>query len=568
MSCSNIFKITFEVIANTETQADITILAKNVYNDELIEYSPYTTTATVSIKENVAAPDYPDFKLESEQLVVGKPSDIYVILEGNSKVAAGDFVINYDKDVLLINSVTADSNALSEGALIYINNNFGEGQIRFSYIKQSDSFVDDTTIIKITATPLASPENHFVITSSGIGVCDIKFNDINLDYIAHSDCIFVPTITNPTCEAAGYTTYTCSCGTSFVDDHTPALEHTYGEWITDVPPTETEQGSKYRECKCGARETDVVPQILKFATASLTLYNDITINFKVNAAMFSTYGYTDPYAVFTIYDVDGNAEETVVTKYRIEESTGRYLFDFDNISPQRLNDTVKGVLYAKYNGEQYQSEEVTYSVSTYCYRQINNATVSTAPEYAKFRTLLVDLLNYGAAAQLYTEYNMDNLVNANLTKTQASWGTADSRKLVNDQDAFFKTIENPLAAWKGAGLNLKDSVVIRLKLEAENTEGLSVKIVGKYDTWEIDSEKFDPVLGEKNMYYVYFDSLDASQMSEKIYATIYKDGVPVSNTLQYTIETYAAKNAVPGTTAGDLLIAMMKYGDAANKFVS
>ena len=57
-------------------------------------------------------------------------------------------------------------------------------------------------------------------------------------------------------------------------------------------------------------------------------------------------------------------------------------------------------------------------------------------------------------------------------------------------------------------------------------------------------------------------------MSEKIYATIYKDGVAVSNTLQYTIETYAAKNAVASTTLGDLLISMMKYGDAANKYVN
>ena len=244
------------------------------------------------------------------------------------------------------------------------------------------------------------------------------------------------------------------------------------------------------------------------------------------------------------------------------------MFDFENIAPNRLNDTVEGVLYAKYNGEWYQSAIVTYSAAPYCYRQLNNATVSSNAAYAEFRTLLVDLLNYGAATQLHTGYRTDALANAKLTETQASWGTSTTRKLINDQDAFYETVENTLAAWKGAGLNLKDAVVIRLKLEATDIEGLSVKIVGKYNTWEIDSDKFDPVIGENNRYYIYFDSLDASQMSEKIYATIYKDGVAVSNTLQYTIETYAAKNAVASTTLGDLLISMMKYGDAANKYVN
>ena len=376
-------------------------------------------------------------------------------------------------------------------------------------------------------------------------------------------------VTKPTCTDQGYTTYTCSmCGDSYTDDYVKANGHTFGEWIIDVNSTETEVGSKYRECDCGAKVTGVIPQTLKFATAALTLQSNIAINFKVNAAMFTTYGYTDAYAVFRFYDADGNFEETVVTEYRIEEGTGRYLFDFENIAPNRLNDTVEGTLFAKYDGEWYQSATVSYSAATYCYRQLNNAAVSSNDAYAELRTLIVDLLNYGTAAQKHTGYRTDALANANLTETQAAWGTSTSRKLVNSQNAFYETIENPSAPWKGAGLNLKDAVVIRLKFESPDPEGLTVKIVGMYDEWEITSKDFDPVIGENNMYYVYFDELDASQMSQKIYATIYKDGVAVSNTLQYTIETYAAKNAVPGTTSGDLLIAMMRYGDAANNFVN
>ena len=258
ISCYNLFKVTFEVIANTEAQTDITLTASDVYDDELTAYSPATATATVAVKEKAIVPDYPDFKLESEKFIVGKPSDISVVLEGNSKVAAADFVIDYDKDVFSINSVTANSEALSSGALIVINNNFNDGQIRFSYIMQNGDFAEDTNLITISATPLISPDEHYTMTSSGIDVCDINFNDVTLDYIVDSDCIFLPTVIDPTCTEDGYTSYDCSCGEAYTAEPTPSLGgHDYGDFVIDIEPTCTEEGSKSRHCSVCDDKTDI-----------------------------------------------------------------------------------------------------------------------------------------------------------------------------------------------------------------------------------------------------------------------------------------------------------------------
>ncbi len=41
---------------------------------------------------------------------------------------------------------------------------------------------------------------------------------------------YTPKLTAPTCTAAGYTTYTCACGDSYVDDEVPALGHNFGSW--------------------------------------------------------------------------------------------------------------------------------------------------------------------------------------------------------------------------------------------------------------------------------------------------------------------------------------------------
>ena len=256
----NLFKVTFEVIANTNAQTNVKIIASDVHDDSLTAYSPYTaTSSTIFITEKEVIPDYPDLKLETEQFIVGKPSDIYVVLEGNSQVAAADFAIDYDKNTFSINSVTADSDALSNGAMIVVNSNFTDGQIRFSYIKQNGDFTEDTTLVKISLTPIASPSEHYVLAPTGSDVCDINFKNVNLDYISDSNCIFHSTVVKPTCTEDGYTLFDCACGEFYTTDPAPALggTHSYGDFVVDVEPTCTEEGSKSRHCSVCGGKTDI-----------------------------------------------------------------------------------------------------------------------------------------------------------------------------------------------------------------------------------------------------------------------------------------------------------------------
>ena len=52
-----------------------------------------------------------------------------------------------------------------------------------------------------------------------------------IDALGHE---YAEVVTAPTCTEAGYTTYTCSCGDSYVADETDALGHTEGEWVADA----------------------------------------------------------------------------------------------------------------------------------------------------------------------------------------------------------------------------------------------------------------------------------------------------------------------------------------------
>lgn len=58
---------------------------------------------------------------------------------------------------------------------------------------------------------------------------------------------YISVITEPTCTEQGYTTYTCECGSSYVDDYVEAKGHN-GEYTTIKEPTCTEYGFEAEIC--------------------------------------------------------------------------------------------------------------------------------------------------------------------------------------------------------------------------------------------------------------------------------------------------------------------------------
>ncbi len=86
-----------------------------------------------------------------------------------------------------------------------------------------------------------------------------EFSYIREQIALQSDIVgvhkYTSVVTAPTCEDKGYTTYTCDCGDSYVDDYVDALGHSYTDVVT--PPTRTEQGYTTHTCgTCGDSYVD------------------------------------------------------------------------------------------------------------------------------------------------------------------------------------------------------------------------------------------------------------------------------------------------------------------------
>lgn len=422
-------------------------------------------------------------------------------------------------------------------------------------------------------------------TASYDGHTDTKTETIKA--VGHHN--YVAVVTEPTETEGGYTTYTCSeCGDSYVADYTE-IKHLYTiTWKNDDGSIlETDTGVEAGATPSYDGETPVKaadaqytytfagwsPEVsavtgdvtytatfeksalandeLKFASASLTLQNNLKVNFAVKKDLIDKNGYENLHAVFTM-----NGDEITVSNYTVNGDY--YVFSFSNIAPHKMNDTITATLHATRGGEEFVSDELEYSVAEYCYSMLSRETTGD-----KLRTLLVDLLHYGSSSQIYADYHTDALVDASLTAEQLAWGTAADPELTSVTNAKYATVDNPSVKWAGASLNLNESIIMQFVFTAESAEGVTVKIEDGSGTLlkEIAPAEF----ATSGSYYIAkFKGLTAGQMRDTVYVTAYRDGVAVSNTVAYSIESYAyAKQNDDNANLANLVKAMMKYGNSA-----
>ncbi|MBO7657808.1 MAG: hypothetical protein J6T65_00635 [Clostridia bacterium] len=194
-----------------------------------------------------------------------------------------------------------------------------------------------------------------------------------------------------------------------------------------------------------------IEYIAKVIRASLILQENLDINFRLITDQFDAT--TDEIGLQVVL----NGKTTICEGEADDENDKQYIYTFENITPALMADEMTVTVLV--NGEPV--HEITYSVAEYCYkllRQTDNATL---------KTLLVDLLIYGAKAQLYINHNVENLADADLTEDELDFATPDEDlpELENvTQIAGKIDEEDAIYSFKSVGLNLTDGIIIRVKL--------------------------------------------------------------------------------------------------------
>ena len=303
-------------------------------------------------------------------------------------------------------------------------------------------------------------------------------------------------------------------------------------------------------------------------------FNDsLTVNYYVPAAPLEGFSNLRLVLEKQVFDGNGNFTwaEYEVTDYkdRTNDGVAYKVFSFNNIAAKEMGDEIRAILYAEKDGITYSSEVDVYSVKAYSFNRLQNSS-----DY-NFKRLLVDMLNYGAAAQVYFGYNTENLVNADLTEEQKAYGTATAEmpELVSVES--IKETPGSTAEFYGKSVVLENSVELKYYMRFDTgAPADSVKLVLTYTA--ADGRPYEVVIPASefvysNKYSAYsakLTTIAAKDMSSKVTAKIFDRDTLIGDVLEYSIETYAYNRLNKSTDEyfKELVREMMKYGKSAEYY--
>ena len=119
--------------------------------------------------------------------------------------------------------------------------------------------------------------------------------------------------------------------------------------------------------------------------------------------------------------------------------------------------------------------------------------------------------------------------------------------------------------FKGAGLNLQNTVAIRLKIRTDEDVATLTLKASKAGGGEYEVPGTEFLAAEAGVYYAFFTGFNAGEMKKTVNFTVYQGENAVSDTIAYSIESYAYDKQGDASLT-ELLSAMMNYGESARLY--
>lgn len=325
-----------------------------------------------------------------------------------------------------------------------------------------------------------------------------------------------------------------------------------------------------------------------YRAASLTLTDNIALNYKATVVVpedivipytvGSLFWTTKPQSYTVADDPQLKIEKDGVNSdlYRYEDNTGYHVFTYDDIPAKQMNDTIYSVVYVLIDGQYFYSDPLEYSVAKCAMAVLNSAGYS-----AEFKTLAVDMLNYGAAAQSYFGYRTDNLANRSLTGAQKALGTSTDVALADGKTKYGTDSEE--VKFSSVSLTLESAVWLNYKVSVAQRDGAVIdSVVLLYDDefsdvtdWETRREanelKTAAMTLDGAIYTGSIQDIVAKELRKPYYTQVrvgYRNGDTVayaySSVLKFAISDFACAARQQGSSGlKPLSEALMRYGDAA-----
>lgn len=311
-----------------------------------------------------------------------------------------------------------------------------------------------------------------------------------------------------------------------------------------------------------------IEDVKYFVGKTLSFERGLEMIFYVDADLLN--GFTNIKMEFakSVFGEDGAiiSEDVVeITDYTLSNISGKNVmrFVYNGIFAKEMSVAIDANLYEGSNC----LATTTFSVAQYAHKMLANDTIAS-----EMKTFLVDLLNYGSAAQVYFDYNTENLANADLTDEQKAYATADVASVESIKEKV-ESAEDEVRV-QGASLSLVNTIDVNVRFDLYNRTTADVyatidyiDIKGAHQTIVVDGNDFNSLVGLENKYYIVFSEYGATQMGDAFTVKFYDKATDeaIGDTYTYSIESYLARALEKANNQAlvDLIEAMIKYGNSA-----
>ena len=276
----------------------------------------------------------------------------------------------------------------------------------------------------------------------------------------------------------------------------------------------------------------------KFLGTQLELKDALDIRFGISKAVTTMDGYV-------VFSVNGGEPVRKEMSEVVEDLPNYYAVVYPGMAAKQMRDEVSVTIYDKYGNQV--SETMTNSIYNYAVGRLQNSTD------VGFKTLLMDMLNYGAMAQTKFEYNTENLANAGLDDYK-HYATATMKTCV---DYSTKVGEGHL----GTQLELENNIFMRMAVltEAVGPNAYAVITYTDYLGDEITATVQGTVQDGVAYTAFQFDKMVAADCRQVSTWKFYKDDGTLVTTVTDSIESYVSRRVGINTYLKEMMI----YCDSA-----
>lgn len=264
---------------------------------------------------------------------------------------------------------------------------------------------------------------------------------------------------------------------------------------------------------------------------------------------------------FTYQDHNGKTVTQEVEGVRTANANQR-AFLCEGLLPQWMNHNISAMLVAINHDGSIMTDSVdNYSIKAYCTNMLAAIqSGNVADNEGALEALICNVLEYGAAAQTYHNYQVDNLANAGVDTSKALAPIIPNRLagIVGEQGACKATFTKPTVA-------LENVFMLRIAYSAADTTGVALKYYTNADaTVKTAKCTLDTKTGE------YVAKLPIRPYEMNMMYTFYFEGFEEYR-LEYSLGTYICNVKEQYSTETDLIAlldAMTAYSRAALDYVA